>query len=130
MTASSSTDVWAVASVAQRALVEHWDGHSWTAQPTPAPGIESSLQDISAASADDVWAVGQWQSAGHPNVIDPLILHWDGTSWLQVAVAGEKSRYNTLYSVSADSAVDAWAIGSAGTRGHRLLRHWDGSSWL
>jgi len=42
------------------------------------------------------------------------------------------SNYSVLYGVSADSATDAWAVGSYQTGGDvykTLILHWDGSDW-
>jgi hypothetical protein len=46
---------------------------------------------------------------------------------------GPSSTYNTLTSVSADSASDAWAVGSCikdatGVR-DTLILHWNGTAW-
>jgi hypothetical protein len=65
----AANDVWAAGTYlddtrdfAPVALVEHWDGHSWTIVPTPGPadptGFEA-LHGIAAVSASDVWAVGE-----------------------------------------------------------------------
>src|SRR5262245_24452587 len=64
--ALSSTDVWAVGQWQHfagtdysHALVEHWDGTSWTVIQTPHPSLPISiLFGVAALSANDVWAVG------------------------------------------------------------------------
>ncbi|HTQ55258.1 MAG TPA: hypothetical protein VMI94_12405 [Bryobacteraceae bacterium] len=70
VTAVSSSDVWAFGSYFaasgsghQMTLLEHWDGSSWTIQPSPNPGANGSfLSDILFAgvcpSPGDVWIVG------------------------------------------------------------------------
>jgi hypothetical protein len=51
----------------------------------------------------------------------PLVEHWDGTSWTQVAVP---SVQYGLEAVVAPSATDVWAFGLS-----RVAEHWDGTSW-
>ncbi len=72
----SKTNAWAVGTTftntnftAARALIEHFDGHSWTLV-TPPSTAGASLSSVAAVSATDVWAVG----SGHT-------LHWDGHTW-------------------------------------------------
>jgi hypothetical protein len=47
-----------------------------------------------------------------------LIAHWNGTNWSTIP----NTPSGILYSVSAVSSADAWAVGSA-------LMHWDGTQW-
>ena len=75
-------DVWVVGSHVvggvSTAYAERWDGAAWTVQDLhlpPGPTSISSLYDVTAFGPDDVWAVGTWMGD------DPLIRHWDGTTW-------------------------------------------------
>jgi hypothetical protein len=81
------------------------DGWCWST-PTPQG---NPLYAISGSSASDVWAVGDSGS----------IVHWDGTSWTQVAT-GE---HGALHGVFAAGAHDAWAVGDD------AILHWDGAAW-
>ncbi len=54
-------------------------------------------------------------------LVGPLVEHWDGSSWMQVA--GVPSGPG-LTAVVAPSASDVWAFGTS-----RVAVHWDGSSW-
>jgi hypothetical protein len=70
----SSTDIWAVgvstdATPRNHALIEHFDGHTWTVAAAPS-GVGSYLSSVTAVSANDVWAVG-----------DGRTLHWSGHVW-------------------------------------------------
>ena len=64
-------NAWAVGrSETDRALIEHWDGSAWTIVPTPDPVVPagmtftgSTLTAISARSANDIWAVGNFSAA-------------------------------------------------------------------
>lgn len=101
-------------------LTEHWTGGSWTAVPSPSPGISAALKGVSAVSPDDVWAVGY--SADSTDSGSALALHWDGTSWTQNPVPA--SVYN-LRAVAAVSANDVWAASD----GSSLLMRYDGTNW-
>jgi hypothetical protein len=128
VTALSATDAWAVGDSytnLDNTLILHWDGRSWTRVPSPNPGesgqFGSGLLAVSAVSASDAWAVGIEFPAQ-----SSVILHWDGSSWKQVASPGI-----LLSGVSTVSATDAWAVGSCcgGRLVSSLILHWDGSSW-
>lgn len=45
------------------AIIQHWDGKAWSLAPLNWYYAESFLQDISAASANELWAVGHWQTS-------------------------------------------------------------------
>src|SRR4030095_2924294 len=57
-------------------LIEHWDGTNWTLATRPAINTPNELLAVSASSANDVWAVGGFNSGGQA-----LIEHWDGSTW-------------------------------------------------
>src|SRR3954453_16971703 len=56
-----------------------------------------------------------------------LAEHWDGSAWSVVPSPNPSSGNNTLNSVAAISANDAWAVGSSS--GGPIALHWDGSTW-
>jgi hypothetical protein len=144
--AVSPTDAWALGSSGYSAsapsaqwfntFAEHWDGSSWqqVAMPTPSGASEVHLYSAVAVSASDIWAVGSWADFGPGDGLVPLIEHWDGLAWsivpspvLPQPVANQGAQ---LYSVTAASASDAWAVGYIGTgTHHNLILHWDGTSW-
>jgi hypothetical protein len=83
-------DVWAVGTSSSGGssltLVEHWDGHAWSVVPSPNVDTQSSssnsLRSIAALSANNLWAVGMFQSENtdvHQH--RSLLIHWDGSSW-------------------------------------------------
>src|SRR5579872_5401239 len=57
---------------------------SWTIVASPSPNTNLNiLYSVSAASANDVWAVGYSEnSSGN---ISTLIEHWDGSQWSVVS---------------------------------------------
>ena len=92
MAAVSSTDVWAVGrsltstGVAQT-LIEHWNGSNWSVVTSPNASAQNNLlAGVTAISANDVWAVGDFQtSSGAGTVFQTLTEHWNGTAWSIVA---------------------------------------------
>jgi hypothetical protein len=102
----------------------------------PAFSFHGELNSVAAASAGDAWAVGF--SGGPLSGVGTLMLHWDGTTWSRVtSPAVLDGAPGILTDVTAVSAGDAWAVGSAGASsvtesgsvGKPLLLHWDGTRW-
>jgi hypothetical protein len=115
---------------ARTALVEHWDGTSWSVVPTPSlPSDHLHVVSIDAASSTDVWAVGGFRDS--QGIDRTLILHFDGSSWTQVPSPNPSQDFNDLSSVHAVSATNAWAVGTFdnGTADQTLILHWDGMAW-
>lgn len=134
----AADDVWTVGSKSHSplayhgtTLVEHWDGVSWSVVPSPNPPdlINSVLESVSVASANDVWAVGITSRETAPT--SAFSEHWDGTTWSLVPVP-DPTRLR-LYGVSAVSASDVWAVGDRATSGRLFAKpvrvHWDGTAW-
>jgi hypothetical protein len=117
--------------------VYHWDGTSWTAQLTPAPGTKT-LRSIWGIGAKDIWAVGDagmvvhtgdrltWQKQTTPllwNIQDVwgtsptdvfaaansgYTLHYDGVSWTST----KTSTTDDFAAISGSGAGDVWAVGT------------------
>ena len=131
VSAVSASDVWAVGfhdvNEVSSTLIEHWDGHFWSLVESPHFGGSggSQLYGVSALSTSDAWAVGNYYIGSE---FDTLIEHWDGTAWSQVpspSPGGTTGNY--LFSVSALSSNDVWAVGR--TYDGPLIEHWDGNVW-
>src|SRR5258706_5160860 len=86
------------------ALIEHWNGSSWSV--VSSPNGSNELYAVAAVSANDVWAVGQ-----------QTILHWDGSSWNTVPNAPSVG----LYGITVISANEIWAVGGYNKT---LTMHW------
>lgn len=147
--ALSADDVWAVgdASVAtangfeRLALTLHWDGTAWKRVPSPSPGpsapsgtFADTLAAVAGASAQDVWAVGQYYlDANGARGSRSLVLHWDGSRWTQVPTPDPLAPGHASYlsGVAAPSATGVWAVGTVNRHGaaHALSEFWDGTRW-
>ena len=85
--ATSPSNVWAVGSVTINGFGKmatwsaHWNGTSWARVPTPQPTVSDDvLFDVAAAGPRNVWAVGETNAT---HLHHTLILHWNGSSWVQ-----------------------------------------------
>jgi hypothetical protein len=140
VSAVSGSDAWAVGyyystGTVSKTLVLHWNGTAWSKVKSPSPSpLVNELAGVSAVSGSDAWAVGSSSSSLNPNVIDTLILRWNGTAWTQVQSPSPSSvSYNYLQGVSARSGSDAWAVGYYSTTEigpvKTLIVHWNGTAW-
>lgn len=134
--ARSASLAWAVGYCGQAGshtpVIERWNGRRWSVQRspgTPASAV-SELNGVTATSAHNAWAVGEYKSKGHSF---PLIEHWNGRAWRRQGSPDPGPRGVALEGVTALSATSAWAVGSAlGTsilQSKSLIDHWDGHSW-
>ena len=87
--------------------------HPWSQVASPNPGgstHDNGLVGVDAASASDAWAVGATTTALRDQT---LILHWDGSSWLQFASPSPGAYSNThgVTVVPGSGGSDAWAVG-------------------
>jgi hypothetical protein len=85
-------------------------------------GVGVQLWGVWAAAADDVWAVG-----GNPRDRqgEPVIVHWDGTSWTQSELPElDRDFVTSMFKIWGTGSDHVFAIGAVG-----VILHWDGSSW-
>ncbi|MBV9258235.1 MAG: hypothetical protein JO215_09470 [Ktedonobacteraceae bacterium] len=116
-------------------LLFHWNGMNWheVAGPTNSTGSTLQFAGISAASATDIWMVGN--SVGARHVSQQLIEHWNGTTWQRVPPPQGPSIYDnvTLNSVAAIAGNDIWAVGSGVIKSDGsvsgVIEHWNGQKW-
>ena len=133
-------DVWMIGTREDRnpfqydaPFIAHWDGHHLrTVHPASYPRARTTdLTSVSAAAADDVWAVGA--HGRHGDVRAPLVEHFDGTSWSTVPGDPAQGDVGNLAGVAADSSADAWSVGWYVAPGDTTIsayaQHWDGSVW-
>ncbi|HEX4659332.1 MAG TPA: hypothetical protein VH307_18235 [Streptosporangiaceae bacterium] len=118
-------------------LIFGWDGSRWRRFFYPCPGIGlCDLRAVTARTASDAWAVGQYDAAPWPGmVLYPFVLHWDGLSWRAVPAlytARGGQHYHSpgvLQAVATASGHRAWAIGLTEPAYHPLMFGWDGKRW-
>jgi hypothetical protein len=140
----SANDAWGVGYYNQTSsspvstFTEHWNGTQWTHVPSPNPKAsnDSELEDVSAVSANDVWAVGTWYDFSSA-LSQSLVEHWNGTKWTIVPSPNPGSAYGdrvALHAVDAVSASDIWVAGMftnyvKGGKVTGFAEHWNGTKW-
>lgn len=137
---ASEDDAWA-GGIAQEfgtgfgpaAMMVRWDGSDWSQYDlTEIVDSEqfSSITSIDVISSDDAWAAGYDYDLSRQVTI-PLILHWDGNEWSNIAVPMFEHTAE-LRAITARSPNDVFAAGTQ-TYGdgypHALILHWDGTEW-
>ena len=123
VTAISANNAWAVgngfnnvhdtsASVANKAVIEHWNGTAWSIVTSPAGLI--SVNRISAASATDIWASAEapQQTIGGIPVPVARTLHWNGTAWSMMPGPTGSDPNTEVTGLSALPSGEAWAAGA------------------
>ena len=149
--AVSAHDVWAVGESTHGTLVLHWNGTSWRKVASPPVAKGAGLLGVSGRFGRDVWAVGTTGgliascSAGgsSPRTVsnavggtisaiasdaraaaarpEPVILHWNGTSWRRVS-APRPANGGQLFGVFTASGRPGFAVGCTRTFGKAKAR--------
>jgi hypothetical protein len=138
--AVSPKDVWAVGNYlpdaatanpdATLSLAAHFDGSRWVSTPTPDTGPDYNTLFGVAAVPGRAWAVGVTLDSGYH--AHHLIEAWDGGGWHVAATPRLHTRRDILFSVTAVSGTDVWAVGEQQDHAGRfaaLIEHWDGRVW-
>lgn len=126
---------------AEYALIERWNGKTWTTQSTPTPpGGEGSkgapanvgLNGVSCPEAKDCIATGSYERTGSV-LREALAEHWNGSTWTITPTPGLTAEDGTtLGKLACVSATSCTAIGSYSeslTTGTPITMHWNGSAW-
>jgi hypothetical protein len=114
---------------ATKAVIEHWDGNSWTmtSYPVPPNTTSSTLTSVSCTSATFCMAVGTVTTFDTTHVDTPLIERWNGSTWSRVTPAATSGGTGgTLQSVSCTSTAFCLAVDLFGG----LAERWNGSTWI
>jgi hypothetical protein len=135
--AVATNDVWAVGfsftcTSLLKPMALHWDGAKWSAVATPKLNTNdnAALNGIFALASNNIYAVG-YQPATN-GAVETLIEHWDGSAWSVVSSPNANSTGNVLFSVSATSPSDIWAVGdqvAPGVEVRTMALHFDGNTW-
>jgi hypothetical protein len=132
----SATDIWAVGSsknstgTTSAALIEHYNGTSWSTQAAAAVTGNSVLIDVLPLAANNVYAVGG-QAATSTSPGQTLVEHYDGTSWTVVS-AQNPNPNGQFFEDIAGVSNDLWAVGGqtvTSTTDASLIEHFDGTNW-
>jgi len=142
VTAVKSNDVWAVGILSNtggssQTLIEHWNGLSWSLVPGVNFGSQlTELFGVTSTAHSNVWAVGDFQNTGANQLVEPLIEHWNGTSWSVVPnpAANNPGFGGDLHGVAAVTRANAWTAGeffnNPITVDQTLTEHWTpGTGW-
>jgi len=134
---AAADDVWAVGesstatcnnmwSICVSGLIEHWNGTAWSIVTTPAVGFTQELVGVYALASNDVWAVGDAWVVNTANPYSlPLVLHYDGTSWTQIAQPFTQTA--VLNSVYGSASNDVWVVGDGVNT--PIALHWNGTAF-
>jgi hypothetical protein len=130
----SRTSGWAVGSTIDlRPLALRWNGRSWKRFVLFRRPHWGELHSVAAASANDVWAVGQRGGEQSDNTIDGFAVHWNGHRWQAVPARNRDDAYlgygssDQFVDVAAVSPTEAWAIHRGTARSD--IQHWNGRRW-
>ena len=108
-------------------LAEHWNGSTWSIQPTPsAGGLEGFLAGVSCTAPAACTAVGG-SANGRPRVE-----RWNGTGWKIQRIPSLPNGEQAFFSaVSCTSATACTAVGTDGTGASLfpLAQGWNGGRW-
>ena len=114
----SPTEGWAVG---DNGMIVQYSGGTWSGPVAPGT-TTNSLFSVFMISSDEGWAVG-----GNNGQIDATILHYTGGTWTALPInlipLSPVDRFS-LNSVFFTTAVDGWAVGTAG-----VITHFDGLNW-
>lgn len=140
VTAISPSDAWAAGKcinlnhLSSTALIEHWDGRRWVVRfnRRAGAGSYSELLGITATSASNMWAVGDYETSTRTQ---SLVEHWNGRRWSIERSPNPSTNPVILNAVSAVSRTDAWAVGYYETAvppvtSLTLVEHWNGRKWV
>jgi hypothetical protein len=113
--------------LAQRQLIECWNGSHWrmVAAPPLVPGaVTDSLSGVASVSGSSVWAIGDWTD---PSVTShPLFEHWNGTGWRVVAAPGGRAAPGALTAVPGTTQLWATTLGTP----EPVAFRYTGTTWV
>lgn len=85
------------------------------------------LSDVTADRPNDAWAIGSARAANQAT-FEPVVEHWNGSSWSMVALPASALKVMGTASpratIGASSPSNVWAFGIGGS-----WLHWNGKQW-
>ena len=118
----SSAEVFAVGStVDENGFIYKYDGSQWSESPV---WTNIAIEDIWGSSSDDLYVVGGSQVG--VETLQGRMIHYNGTEWLPVTIAGDWPPF--LEAVWGTSASDVFTV-SSGLDARGVIFHYDGAAW-
>ncbi|GAB2829289.1 hypothetical protein GCM10022221_29740 [Actinocorallia aurea] len=107
--------------------VARWTGGStWQTYALPGMGVPllgMTLQDIDAATPDDVWVEGSSLVGILPDRYRKYLAHWDGAKWTKVNAPNSEDAYGSQSGLLEVTSGAAWYF-----EGDRVYS-WNGTGW-
>jgi hypothetical protein len=119
ISAASGGNVWAVGYVSsadglsQHAIVEHFNGTSWSLTQAPDLGANypiNTFNNVAAVSPTNVWAIGQ-SSPGN-QTFATLVEHFNGTSWTVQPAPSMSGNFLSFDGLVSAGPGQLWATGA------------------
>src|SRR5262249_19996181 len=119
----------------QLTLAEHWNGRTWTVQPTPNPANpEANLAAVACSSPTNCTAVGNNLPA--VAVFQTLAEHWNGTTWaIQPTPNPAATQSGSLTGLSGApcptprNGTAAATFAPTNFKVNAAAEYWDGTAW-
>ncbi len=114
----------------QVALIEHWNGSSWSVYDLGGPGSASGLDSVSCPTTSFCEAVGSYSTSGAIQV--PLAYTWGTGGFAQQPVAvpaGDDDDYLTSVSCQSSSFCLAVGVDNSTATTQPLVEKWTGSAF-
>jgi hypothetical protein len=128
-----SSGAWAVGTAYQSvtpyntsAVIWKWSGTAWVTESIPNLGHGGSLTAIAATSSSNAWAAGSSGASFTSSV--PVLLHWNGKSWVVVSFPKTYDKDYFGYLAASGSAVFVGGS-TSGSASRPLLLDRTGSVW-
>ncbi len=120
---AGKNDAWLAGQSASGALLtQRWNGHTWSAVPTPAGVTPVSDAVVAGSSATNAWAFADVSA----NTLYTVALRWNGRHWTSYKFANS----SVINAAAVFSTKDAWAFGGLyDNSAAAYVRHFNGSRW-
>ncbi|MDQ1415086.1 MAG: hypothetical protein QOF81_699 [Acidimicrobiaceae bacterium] len=117
----------------QSALAEHWNGRTWSVQPTagPASAAATALNSVSCTTRNACTAAGAY--VDRAGTAFTLVERWNGTLWeTQPTPNPSGALYVAFNGVACPTPSSCTAVGLLVDANFRYLtfaEHWNGTTW-
>ncbi len=92
--------------------------------PSPKGSSDTNLLNLTALSASDIWAVGDYKNAAGDYAT--LSEHWNGTKWTQIATPLPSGDTDGAFAgLATVSGTSFWGADGGDT----VTEHWNGTKW-